>query len=72
MRLSEFVLSHMEDILKHWESFAATRTPAARSMTPLQLRDHAQAILEAIVKDLQTSQTAKAQAASRWDSLLEH
>ena len=61
MRLGEFILQNMEAILAHWEAFAATRLPAAEIMGPLALRDHAQQILEAIVKDLETSQTRKAQ-----------
>jgi len=61
MRLGEFILQNMEAILAHWEAFAATRLPAAEIMGPLALRDHAQQILEAIVKDLKTSQTRQAQ-----------
>lgn len=63
MRLTDFILRDMEPILAQWEAFAATRVPAATSMTPLQLRDHAQAILVAIVEDLCTVQTQEAQAA---------
>jgi len=62
MRLAEFILQNMEAILVRWEAFAATRLPAAAKMAPLALRDHAHQILEAIVKDLGTSQTRKAQA----------
>jgi signal transduction histidine kinase len=61
MRLGEFILQNMEAILAHWEAFAATRLPAAEIMGPLALRDHAQQILEAIVRDLKTSQTRQAQ-----------
>jgi signal transduction histidine kinase len=63
MQLADFILHDMERILAQWESFAATRLPAAGHMAPLELRDHAQQILEAIVADLRTSQTAEAQAA---------
>ena len=62
MRLADFILSDMETILVHWEAFAATRLPAAASMEPLALRDHAQQILEAMAKDLSTAQTREAQA----------
>jgi signal transduction histidine kinase len=51
----------MEAILAEWEAFAATLLPAAEGMTRLALRDHAQAILEAVAKDLTTSQTREAQ-----------
>ena len=57
MRLADFILRDMEGILVEWEAFAATLFPAAASMTPLALRDHAKEILEAVAKDLSTSQT---------------
>ena len=63
MRLAPFILRELEHILSQWEVFAATHVPAASSMTPLQLRDHARAILEAVAKDLATLQTREAQAA---------
>lgn len=62
MRLSEFILQNMETIVERWEAFAATRLPAATHMKTLALRDHAQQILEAIAKDLTTSQTSFEQA----------
>ncbi|MGQ0522917.1 MAG: histidine kinase dimerization/phospho-acceptor domain-containing protein [Betaproteobacteria bacterium] len=62
MRLPDFILSHMESILAHWQAFAATQLPAGASMTVLELRDDAQPILEAIAKDLRTSQTRTEQA----------
>jgi signal transduction histidine kinase len=61
MLLSEFISAEMEAILAEWESFAATLLPAARGMSPLELRDHAQQILEAISKDLATPQSRQAQ-----------
>jgi signal transduction histidine kinase len=62
MRLADFILRDMEAILVQWEVFAATLLPAAADMQSLALRDHAQAILEAVAKDLRTSQTREAQA----------
>ena len=62
MRLAEFILRDMENILVQWEAFAAGRLPAAASMEPLALRDHAQPILEAVCKDLATAQTREAQS----------
>ena len=62
MRLAEFILHHMEAILAEWETFAATLLPAAAGLDSLALRDHAQSILEAIAKDLNTSQTREAQS----------
>lgn len=62
MRLAKFIPHNMESILAEWEAFAGTLLPAATGMTPLALRDHAQAILEAVVKDLETPQTREEQA----------
>ena len=62
MRLAEFIPLNMEAILVQWEVFATSLHPAARNMTPLALRDHAQQILEAVVADLSTTQTRQAQA----------
>jgi signal transduction histidine kinase len=63
MRLADFILRNMESILANWEAFAATRLPAAASMASLELRDHAQQILEAIAADLVAPQSREAQAA---------
>lgn len=62
MRLADFILRNTEAILAEWESFAATLLPAAQDMTSLALRDHAPQILQAIAKDLTTSQTREAQS----------
>jgi signal transduction histidine kinase len=61
MRLADFILRDMESILVQWEAFAATQLPAAASMKSLALRDHAKQILEAVAKDLSTSQSRQAQ-----------
>lgn len=61
MRLADFILRDMEAILVQWEAFASTLLPAAASMGPLALRNDAQHILTAVVKDLRTSQTREAQ-----------
>lgn len=57
MRLADFILLNMEAILAEWESFASTLLPASTGMTSLALRDHAPQILQAIAKDLGTSQS---------------
>lgn len=62
MLLSEFILRDMESILVEWEAFAATQFPASANPGQLTLRDHAQQILEAVARDLSTSQTRQAQA----------
>ena len=63
MRLADFVLRDMEAILVRWEAFAASQLPAAAHMQALALRDHAEQILQAVAKDLATSQSRVAQTA---------
>jgi signal transduction histidine kinase len=62
MRLAAFIRSDMSSILANWEEFAATCEPAAANMGSLELRDHAQQILEAIALDLSTPQSPEEQA----------
>ena len=63
MSLAEFITANMESFLVEWEAFALTRLPAAASMSNLELRDHAQQILETIAIDLNTAQSPLEQAA---------
>jgi signal transduction histidine kinase len=62
MSLSIFIRENMEAIVQEWLAFAVTMEPAATTMSDLALRDHAKPILLAIAKDLESSQTARAQA----------
>jgi len=62
MRLSEFISRDMEAILTTWDKFAAAQLPAAAGMDAGALRDHAEEILRAVVKDIMTPQTAAAQS----------
>ena len=62
MTLSRFITDNMEAIVAEWQTFATTMEPAATTMSALALRDHAKPILLAIAKDLDTPQTALAQA----------
>ena len=61
MKLSAFITAHLEKILCEWDIFAKTLFPA--SSTPPQniLRDHGKEILQEIVVDLETHQTAEQQ-----------
>ena len=61
MRLADFIRDHMNAILLQWEAFARTLLPAAADMRSLTLRDHAQQILEAVARDLSTSQSREDQ-----------
>jgi signal transduction histidine kinase len=62
MRLADFIRSDMEAIISRWEAFAATCLPAGARMGSSALRDHAQEILEAVAKDLNTFQSSADQA----------
>lgn len=61
MRLANFILSNIEPILKEWETFARSIWPAPKP-TLLLLRDHAEVILRAAVRDMGTEQTDVEQA----------
>jgi signal transduction histidine kinase len=57
MRLHEFILSNREAILVEWDAFATAVAPASLHMSRTAIRDHAEEMLEAIAKDLASSQT---------------
>lgn len=61
MRLSNFIEKNMEPILQEWEDFAKTIECPGASLDKKALRDHARQMLEAIVIDMQTKQTATEQ-----------
>jgi signal transduction histidine kinase len=55
-RLSQFIREHRNEILAAWETFAR-ELPAAETMDVVALRDHAEAMLDAIARDLELPQT---------------
>ena len=61
MHLPDFILANIEPILQDWECFARSLAPGAK-MEALALRDHAEAILYACVRDMQAPQTGAQQA----------
>lgn len=61
MRLSDFILQHMDAILAEWDAFARTLGPAADEMSALALRDHARPILMAIAADMAQPETPRHQ-----------
>lgn len=61
MRLAEFILANIEPILAEWETFARSLLPGAK-MTAVALRDDAESILRATVRDMQTRQSLTQQA----------
>jgi signal transduction histidine kinase len=59
VRLSGFILQHLDAILVEWDAFARTLGPAAADMSALALRDHARPILLAIAADIAQPETAR-------------
>jgi signal transduction histidine kinase len=55
MKLHQFILENMEQILSEWVSFARSIQPGP--MTNKELRDHAEEMLRTIAKDVATYQT---------------
>ena len=62
MRLSEFMLSHREQILFEWIEFARSCFIGAEGMDLDMLRDHAGEMLDTIAADLNTPQSKSEQA----------
>jgi signal transduction histidine kinase len=62
LELAEFIDRERLTIVAEWESFARTLLPAAGGLTALALRDHADEILTAIIRDMKSRQTATEQA----------
>jgi signal transduction histidine kinase len=54
LQLSAFIEDNVEEIVTEWEAFARTLLPAAATMTPLTLREHAKPILQAIANQIQS------------------
>ncbi|MEP7243466.1 MAG: HAMP domain-containing sensor histidine kinase [Gammaproteobacteria bacterium] len=57
MHLHLFIDQHMDEIMAEWVSFARTLDSSAEEMTLLQLRDHAEAMLRSIARDIDSHQT---------------
>jgi signal transduction histidine kinase len=58
VRLSEFILANREPILAEWEVFARSISAGA-NMTTLALRDHADEILLATARDMESAQSSE-------------
>jgi signal transduction histidine kinase len=56
VRLSKFILSNLEEILKEWESFASTVLPG-KQFDKAMLRNDAAEILKTIAGEMETPQT---------------
>jgi signal transduction histidine kinase len=60
--LADFIDKERVTIVAEWEAFARTLLPAAGTMNAIALRDHADEILTAIVRDMRSRQTTEEQA----------
>lgn len=60
--LSAFIQAHHEAIIRAFAEFAATLMPAGIEMADVELRDHADELLTAIVLDMRAPQTAEEQS----------
>ncbi|MDB5943186.1 MAG: hypothetical protein JWQ13_2752 [Ramlibacter sp.] len=63
MRLSEFLTTNADQILREWDAFAATVSHEGKELDKKALRDHAAEILRAIAGDLAQPQSAEEQEA---------
>ncbi|WP_432777735.1 HAMP domain-containing sensor histidine kinase [Pseudomonas fortuita] len=59
MRLSTFIMSHMESILQAWEDFARSVELPRETLTASGLRSHASFILKAVAHDMVVPQTVQ-------------
>src|SRR4026207_179310 len=57
MRLADFILANLEPILAEWEAFARGIWPCGAATDPLTLRDHAEEMLIAIARGMQSDQS---------------
>jgi signal transduction histidine kinase len=62
MALSAFIRGHHEAIISEFALFAKTLTPSGMDMTEAQLRDHAEALLTAVVEDMGVAQSGDEQS----------
>ena len=59
--LADFIDKERDAIVAEWEDFAQSLTPASDTMNAIALRDHADEILSAIVRDIKSQQSAAEQ-----------
>ncbi|MDQ3032786.1 MAG: sensor histidine kinase [Myxococcota bacterium] len=58
MSFADFIEQNREQIIREWVSFASERIPSTKGMSEIALRDHAGELLQAVVEDMKTPQTA--------------
>lgn len=57
MKLSDFINTHLEQIIKQWESIARTLGAPANQLSTTALRDHIKQILKEVALDIVSSQS---------------
>src|SRR5471030_2160371 len=62
VHLAEFIHEHRKKIIKEWVSFARALHPWSDGMSDRALEDHADELLDAIVRDMELPQTSSQQA----------
>ena len=62
MRLATFIQDHLEAIIREFAVFAKTLMPANADMSEAELRDHAEAMLLAIILDMGIGQSPDEQS----------
>lgn len=62
MKLSKFITSRMDDILREWDAFARQVAPAGSGLSKRALRDHAREMLDDIVQEMIAAQPRGADA----------
>lgn len=62
MSLSSFIRDHFEEIIGEFAVFAKTLVPPGAEMSEVQLRDHAEEMLTAVVRDMGTAQNGAEQS----------
>lgn len=62
MRLYEFIVASMEEILQAWEDFARSVETPLPDQDAAGLRNHSEKILRTVAADMRTAQTAQQQA----------
>jgi signal transduction histidine kinase len=61
VRLSDFIRENHPKIIAEWVAFARTLGASAEAMSKSALQDHADELLDAIVSDMESTQTAQEQ-----------
>lgn len=59
MKLSRFILGHLDEILKEWEDFARSLSKPGVIVPAAELQDHARQMLKAIAIDMETIESAQ-------------